>query len=155
MTDSIDYSRPVGWWCPVCGASGKQVGSALHDELLVHGIVRCCTSGAADEMCFAIAIPVYLPIPEGRRPLVEDEVTTGEAEVVTLNDRQLPAESIWYASNETTMADLGLAGIRDGLAVPINVHLWDAPKWQAYLTTEINRIAQASARARTVTGTTE
>lgn len=65
----------------MCGSSGKQVGSTLHDELLIHGIVRCCTSGAATEMCFAIVIPRYLPIPEGQRPPAASEVE--DAEVVT------------------------------------------------------------------------
>lgn len=56
--DPIDYSRPVGWWCPVCGST-IWFGSC-------HG-----------EPC----VPVYLPIPEGQRPLVDDEVES--AEVVT------------------------------------------------------------------------
>jgi hypothetical protein len=57
--DPIDYSRPVGWWCPVCG-SYLWLGSC-HDE-------PC--------------IPVYIPLPTPE-PVEVDEVETGEAEVVS------------------------------------------------------------------------
>ena len=67
MSHPIDYSRPVGWWCPVCRLRETNQKHEAHK-------VWWCLSGD---------IPVYLPIPEGQRPLVEDEVATGEAEVVT------------------------------------------------------------------------
>lgn len=62
MTTPIDYSRPVGWWCPVCGYAPAGEWSSLSCGLL------------------AYPIPVYLPIPEGQRPPAASEV--GEAEVV-------------------------------------------------------------------------
>ena len=68
MTDptaAVDYSRPVGWWCTYC----EEDGPCFRER-------TCISMGCK-------SIPVYLPIPEGQRPLVEDEVTTGEAEVVT------------------------------------------------------------------------
>ena len=66
MTDHIDYSRPVGWWCAYCEEDGPCTRT-------VNLMGWCCDR-----------IPRYLPIPEGQRPLVEDEVATGEAEVVTV-----------------------------------------------------------------------
>lgn len=61
MTDPIDYSRPVGWWCK----------ATQHDYPLDIGGPPVCSH----------CIPRYLPIPVGQRPLVDDEVD--EAEVVT------------------------------------------------------------------------
>jgi hypothetical protein len=58
-TDPIDYSRPVGWWCPTDGRT--------HD-LDAYPCKHC--------------IPVYLPLPTPE-PIEVDEVETGEAEVVT------------------------------------------------------------------------
>ena len=69
MTDLIDYSRPVGWWCPVC----------TRIALLPNG-----TTAVLGSCCFVAPprgiIPVYLPIPEGQRPPAASEVE--EAEVV-------------------------------------------------------------------------
>ena len=59
-TAIVDYSRPVGWWCPVCGHG--------------HG-------DWSEPWCGTLAVPVYLPIPEGQRPPAASEVD--EAEVVT------------------------------------------------------------------------
>lgn len=64
MTDPIDYSRPVGWWCPVCGYARAGKWASLDCDLL------------------AYPIPVYLPLPTPE-PVEVDEVETGEAEVVT------------------------------------------------------------------------
>ena len=80
MNDPIDYSRPVGWWCPVCGTGAAFTpGLVKMEDAMVAAVTRvglaCCGNTRV--------IPRYLPIPEGQRPLVEDEVTTGEAEVVT------------------------------------------------------------------------
>lgn len=61
MTTPIDYSRPVGWWCPVCGM-----------ERWRYSLIRKHTHAP---------IPCYLPIPEGQRPPAASEVE--EAEVVT------------------------------------------------------------------------
>lgn len=70
MTDLIDYSRPVGWWCPVCTRCA-QLDRA--DDLIKLGLLNCCPS--------LPVIPRYLPIPEGQRPPAASEVE--EAEVVT------------------------------------------------------------------------
>lgn len=67
MTDPIDYSRPVGWWCPVC-------------PLLVTGVVNRHLVDRAVAAHPCTMIPVYLPIPEGQRPPAASEVE--EAEVV-------------------------------------------------------------------------
>ena len=62
MTDPIDYSRPVGWWCPRSGCVFADV---------VHHLDNC--PKRLDEIGTARPlVPVYLPIPEGQRPLVED-----------------------------------------------------------------------------------
>ena len=60
----IDYSRPVGWWCPVCDCRWSH-----HTHTLTH-------------VHQGVVIPVFkeLPTPE---PVEVDEVETGEAEVVT------------------------------------------------------------------------
>lgn len=123
MTDPIDYSRPVGWWCLHC------------DEHFPCERVRMWLPMACK------LIPVYLPIPEGQRPLVEDEVTTGEAEVCTgsLSDG---SPCCWVTVDAVYAPDNGwLASI---------VHLAEYADAD-----HINDIAQASARARIVTGATE
>lgn len=61
MTDPIDYSRPVGWWCAFDGRD--------HDD---DGDFRACPH----------CIPRYLPLPTPE-PVEVDEVETGEAEVCT------------------------------------------------------------------------
>jgi len=58
MTTPIDYSRPVGWWCPVCDCG-----------------MEACECGP-----YTPLIPRYLPLPEGQRPPAASEVE--EAEVV-------------------------------------------------------------------------
>ncbi len=60
MTTEINYSRPVGWWCPVSQSSTDDC--------------------APDCPC---AIPVFLPLPTPE-PVDVDEVETGEAEVCTI-----------------------------------------------------------------------
>lgn len=81
MTTPIDYSRPVGWWCPV---DDYEIDPANEDPC-----DRC--------------IPVYLPIPEGQRPLVEDEVE--DAEVVTLNVSDLACYASGWRSTFTEAVD--------------------------------------------------
>lgn len=66
MTDPLDYSRPVGWWCPVCGAT--------------RDVFQACPSKWSG-LC--TRIPRYIPIPEGQRPPAASEVE--EAEVVTFS----------------------------------------------------------------------
>lgn len=66
MTDPIDYSRPVGWWCAYCEEDGPCTRTAF-------GIPMACKH-----------IPRYLPLPVPE-PVEVDEVETGEAEVVTKN----------------------------------------------------------------------
>lgn len=70
MTAPIDYSRPVGWWCPVCFGVDRS-GEA----------VPWCRYRRLDVRCMTSLIPVYLPIPEGQRPPAASEVE--DAEVVT------------------------------------------------------------------------
>jgi len=73
----IDYSRPVGWWCPVCGNTDhvSSIGPDGRERQ------RFCIQSARTGFCFRRAIPRYLPIPEGQRPPAASEVE--EAEVVT------------------------------------------------------------------------
>ena len=122
-SEAVDYSRPVGWWCPVCG-SATWFGSC-------HG-----------EPC----IPVYLPIPKGQRPLVEDEVES--AEVVTWTSPN-PCGGFRIGSND-------VAFTAHGYAVG---HWFDESEYLAHTESIANELAQASARARTgsqhVTGATE
>lgn len=115
----IDYSRPVGWWCPVCE------GFRNHAE----------------------SIPVYLPIPEGQRPPSASEVEEAEVVTLTFNER------CWIASNETTLNVTGGADVVAGTALDTLQYCIES--FQSYYVAEINRIAQASARARIVTGATE
>ena len=61
----IDYSRPVGWWCPRCERTA----------LALPWVVDCCTEEVP-------AIHVFLPLPTPE-PVEVDEVETGDAEVVT------------------------------------------------------------------------
>lgn len=77
MTDPIDYSRPVGWWCPVC-CNTDHVCSIGPDG---RERIRFCIQSARTGFCFRRAIPRYLPIPEGQRPPAASEVE--DAEVVT------------------------------------------------------------------------
>lgn len=120
MSDAqIDYSRPVGWWCL------EIADYRIHPDT---GPCKRC-------------IPVFLPIPEGQRPLVEDEVTTGEAEVVTLqldDDDEMAVSSVHPRGGRRTMGVMRWPGFS---IRPIEIH--------------INDCAQASARARIVTGATE
>ena len=111
--DPIDYSRPVGWWCPVCHMQWPQYPNTLIRQHQ-HAV-----------------IPVFEPIPEGQRPPAASEVE--EAEVVTVR------------------GDFG------NWAVWSMGHTGDWPHasdWREDADV-INRIAQASARARIVTGATE
>jgi hypothetical protein len=65
MTDPIDYSRPVGWWCTNSGlAYAPNEGGPLW-----------CSG----------CIPHYLPLPTPE-PVEVDEVETGDAEVVTFSN---------------------------------------------------------------------
>ncbi len=83
MFDPIDYSRPAGWWCIACGMEW-----APWPDYLVRQYCR-------NRLGVCVCIPVYLPIPEGQRPLVEDEVEG--AEVVTLN---MNDDECWYMDNK-------------------------------------------------------
>jgi hypothetical protein len=65
MTDPIDYSRPVGWWCAYC----EEDGPCFRE--------RVCISMGCKK------VPVYLPLPTPE-PVEVDEVETGEAEVVMM-----------------------------------------------------------------------
>lgn len=129
MTDPIDYSRPVGWWCPVCTRCAY-VGRT--DELKLRlGLLNCCPS--------LPVIPRYLPIPRGQRPPAASEVE--EAEVCT-GQRAAGAPCCYVSA--------------DAVFAPDN-H-WDAEivHLAEYADADhINDIAQASARARIVTGATE
>ena len=60
MNDPIDYLRPVGWWCPVCGMEWPR-----YPHTLTHVHQHA-------------AIPRYLPIPEGQRPPAASEVEDAE-----------------------------------------------------------------------------
>jgi hypothetical protein len=64
MTDPIDYSRPVGWWCTYCEED------------------QPCTCAKLSIPMACKHIPRYLPLPTPE-PVEVDEVETGEAEVVT------------------------------------------------------------------------
>lgn len=66
-----NYSRPVGWWCPRCDVVFTRAGPT--EAISCHH----CKSGLCDH------VPVFEPIPEGQRPLVEDEAES--AEVVTID----------------------------------------------------------------------
>lgn len=76
-TAIVDYSRPVGWWCPVCGDTvAVSVGP--------YGVPPrrfCANVLSGSVFCFRGVIPRYLPIPDGQRPPAASEVE--EAEVVT------------------------------------------------------------------------
>lgn len=64
MTDPIDYSRPVGWWCPVCGT-----GAAFNPGLIkLEGAMVAAVTGVGLVCCKNTrVIPRYLPIPDGQR----------------------------------------------------------------------------------------
>ena len=137
MNDPIDYSRPVGWWCPVCGDTNhvSSIGADGRERQ------RFCIQSARTGFCFRRAIPRYLPSPEGQRPLVEDEVATGEAEVVTFqfdDDNEMAISSVHPRGGRRTMGVMRWPGISSR---SIEIH--------------INDCATASARARIATGSTE
>lgn len=117
--EAIDYSRPVGWWCPVCDAP----------VLVFHG-----------DWCLP-PIPVYLPIPEGQRPLVEDEVS--EAEVVTFTS--------------LTTGRFRISGIDIEIGHDGNARGSWSDEGELILDPDsvINWCVEQSARARIVTGATE
>jgi hypothetical protein len=122
MADLIDYSRPVGWWCPVC------------DQTMVEDkYVSCLSPGWP---CNGAAIPVYLPLPTPE-PVEVDEVETGEAEVVTV---------------ERDVAVSFLASIDAKWAVDRDGYTWlDAESFtysDVASVDQINHIAAASANAR-------
>lgn len=124
MTDPIDYSRPVGWWCPVCGMEWPH-----YPHTLTHVHQHA-------------AIPRYLPIPEGQRPPSASEVE--EAEVVT-----------WASANPCAGFRIGSVDVmftEHGYAVG---HWFDEPEYLTHTEFIANELAQASARARIVTGATE
>jgi hypothetical protein len=54
VSDPIDYSRPVGWWCAHCEED------------------QPCTRAKLSIGMACKHIPRYLPIPKGQRPIVED-----------------------------------------------------------------------------------
>ena len=81
MTDTIepiDYSRPVGWWCPVCGFAPMGKWTRLECDLL------------------AYPIPIYLPLPTPE-PVEVDEVETVDVVVTT---GTLGQWVVWSAEND-------------------------------------------------------
>jgi hypothetical protein len=105
-SDPIDYSRPVGWWCPVCDCSWSH-----HSHTLTH-----LHQGAA--------IPRYLPLltPE---PVEVDEVETGEAEVVTFNfdeDDEMAVSSVHPRGGRRTRGVMRWPGFS---LRPIEIHIND------------------------------
>jgi hypothetical protein len=79
----IDYSCPVGWWCPVCKKSYDEYGTP--GLCAMRGALCCCndpSESKRDLFLWIECIPVYLPLPTPE-PVEVDEVETGEAEVVT------------------------------------------------------------------------
>lgn len=82
MSDPIDYSRPVGWWCPV-------------DDYEI--------DPATEEPC-SRCIPVYLPLPTPE-PVEVDEVETGDAEVVTWTPPKMNEPSFSTPFGWTTFSD--------------------------------------------------
>lgn len=134
MTDPIDYSRPVGWWCPVCCTADSYVGRLIRRKPRERKQKHYCLDDEGNRLRktpIASCIPRYLPIPEGQRPLVEDEVE--DAEVVTVSNGR-GSWAIWSTGHDGEFPHD--ADWRDDQDV-------------------INRIAQASARARIVTGATK
>lgn len=100
MTDPIDYSRPVGWWCTYCEEDGPCTRT-------VNLMGWCCDR-----------IPRYLPIPEGQRPLVEDEVASAEVVTFTIPGTADPA---WCAPpGWTTFHDTAEEIYR----IVVGINLW-------------------------------
>jgi hypothetical protein len=116
--DPIDYSRPVGWWCPVCGHTSRNTHP------------RCW---ARQQI-----IPVYLPLPTPE-PVEVDEVETGEAEVVTWTSPWKEFGPFRVGSNA---GDFTVEGYRKNDAWFAEFQLQEDPVGV------INRIAAASANAR-------
>ena len=83
--EAVDYSRPVGWWCPVCHMQWAEYPNTLIRQHQ-HAI-----------------IPRYLPIPEGQRPPAASEVE--DAEVVTLNVSDLACYASGWRSTFTEAVD--------------------------------------------------
>lgn len=96
MTDPIDYSRPVGWWCPVCHMQWAEWPNTLIRQH-THAI-----------------IPVYLPLPVPE-PVEVDEVETGEAEVVTSYSAPSPSTQFtvvtMYGKRETVLEGMDLGAV--------------------------------------------
>ena len=99
MSDTTDYSKPVGWWCPVCGHHENETDldvlwNALNwlvgfDEDRNQRVpIHLCTESS---WC----IPVYKPIPQEQRPLIKDELRNAEVVTVDLNGDG----DIWYMDN--------------------------------------------------------
>ena len=102
---TIDYSRPVGWWCTYCEEDVPCTRTAF-------GIPMACKH-----------IPVFkeLPTPE---PVEVDEVETGEAEVVTFTsakhstfricgidvefDHDGSADGHWFFDTELALDPVGV-----------------------------------------------
>lgn len=133
--DPIDYSRPVGWWCPVCGL--EQGISWAEANGLAAPPTRC--NGYANLYHMpAPVIPVYLPLPIPE-PVEVDEVETGEAEVVTVDNPTPFVAGLVVATPDITDAQFGLLIARD-------LH-W-CPENETFDAEAINRIAAASDSAR-------
>jgi hypothetical protein len=127
----VDYSRPVGWWCPVCGmTNATSIGPDGR------GAKRFCIMSARTGFCFRRAIPVYMPLPTPE-PVEVDEVETGEAEVVTTDN----STKVSFLAS----IDASWTVDRDGCA-------WFEAESFCYsdgaCVDQINRIAAASANAR-------
>lgn len=137
MTAPIDYSRPVGWWCPVCGDTvAVSVGP--------YGVPPrrfCANVLSGSVFCFRGVIPRYLPIPEGQRPPAVSEVE--EAEVVTFTS--------------LTTGRFRISGIDIEIGHDGNARGSWSDEGELVLDpdTVVNFCAEQSARARIVTGATE
>jgi len=90
----VDYSRPVGWWCPVC--TRVSTGDYLLGAIRVN---RSCLSTPDARSRRLHMIPVFLPLPTPE-PVEVDEVETGEAEVVTM----FSFATWWYACPDGSFA---------------------------------------------------
>jgi hypothetical protein len=70
----IDYSCPVGWWCPVCKKSYDEYGTP--GLCAMRGALCCCndpSESKRDLFLWIECIPVYLPLPTPE-PVEVDEV---------------------------------------------------------------------------------
>jgi len=120
MTDPIDYSRPVGWWCTYCEEDQPCTRAKL-------SIAMACKH-----------IPRYLPLPTPE-PVEVDEVETGETEVVTWTSPWKEFGPFRVGSNA---GDFTVEGYRKN-------DVWFAEfQLQEDLVGVINRIAAASANER-------